>query len=81
MDFKEYLLTQKIFSLSALASLMWPKNKSADTYLSKKLRGLDGRVFTAKDEDLAREKLCELGVQIIIEAKSLNDEKADTGTN
>ena len=68
MDFKEYLLTQKDFMLSALASRMWPDNKSADTYLSVKLSGK--RPFTEKDEQLARKALQDLGVSLIDQAKS-----------
>lgn len=69
MEFRDYLLTQKEFSLSALAFLMWKKNKSADTYLSKKLNNLDGRTFTAKDETKAREALKTLGVNLVKRAK------------
>lgn len=67
MDFKEYLLKQKDFYLSALAFRMWPANKSADTYLSVKLSGK--RPFTEKDEDLARKALKELGVALVNASK------------
>jgi hypothetical protein len=69
MDFKDYLLTQKEFQLSALAFRMWPNNKAADTYLSKKLNGLDDRTFTAKDEILARKALKELGISLVAQSK------------
>ncbi len=70
MDFKAYLLTQKKFSLSKLAFLMWPDNKTADNYLSKKLHNHSGRSFTLKDEKLARKALKELGVELIADSKS-----------
>jgi hypothetical protein len=70
MDFKDYLLTQKEFSLSALAFRMWPNNKRADNYLSAKLNGLADREFTAKDEKLARKALKELGVKLIADSKA-----------
>jgi hypothetical protein len=69
MDFKEYLLTQKDFSLSQLAFRMWPNNSKADNYLSAKLNGLAGREFTIKDERLARKALKELGVKLIEDSK------------
>ena len=69
MDFKEYLLTQKEFQLSALAKLMWPDNKAADSYLSKKLNNLDGRTFTVNDEILARKALKALGVKLVADSK------------
>lgn len=67
MDFKDYLLTQKDFYLSALAFKMWPDNKSADTYLSSKLSGT--RPFTPKDEKKARKALKELGIKLIADSK------------
>lgn len=69
MDFKEYLKTQTDFQLSALARLMWPDNKTADTYLSKKLNELDGRKFTDKDEIEARKALKILGVKLVDNSK------------
>ena len=69
MTFKEYLLTQKEFQLSALAKLMWPDNKTADNYLSRKLHDLTGRTFTAKDEILARKALKELGISLVAKSK------------
>jgi hypothetical protein len=69
MDFKDYLINQKEFSLKALAFRMWPNNKTADNYLSKKLHGYSDQQFTAKDEKLARKALKELGVKLIADAK------------
>lgn len=69
MDFKEYLQTQKEFQLSALAKLMWPQNKTADNYLSRKLNGLTGRSWTEKDEKLARKALKELGIHLVEKSK------------
>jgi hypothetical protein len=70
MDFKEYLRTQNKFNLSKLASLMWPNNKTASHYLSLKLNDLNGRSFTEDDEKLARQKLKELGHEIIADSKN-----------
>jgi len=69
MDFKQYLKEQSEFSLKALAFRMWPNNKTADNYLSRKLYEYDGRKFTAKDEKLARKALKELGVKLIADSK------------
>lgn len=69
MDFKEYLLSQKEFSLSALAFRMWPNNKQAHNYLSAKLNGLADRQFTKTDEKKARKALKELGVKLISDSK------------
>jgi hypothetical protein len=64
MDVKEFLLTTKEINLTAIAQLMWPENKTAKTYLSKKLHGLDNRVFTDKDAELALKVLKDLGERI-----------------
>lgn len=64
MDIKEFLLNTKEINLTGIAEQMWPNNKSAKTYLSKKLNGLDNRVFTQKDAELALKVLNELGIKI-----------------
>jgi hypothetical protein len=69
MDFKKYLIEQKEFSLKVLANLMWPKNKTADNYLSKKLHDKMGLTFTPKDEKLARKALKQLGIKLIEDSK------------
>ena len=70
MDFKEYLLTQSKFNLAKLAFLMWPDNKTAPHYLSKKLHNISNRKFTKADEDLARECLAKLGKELIADSKA-----------
>lgn len=62
MTVKEYLQTTKKVSLKYLAEEMWPTNKSADTYLTKKLRGQ--RPWTETDEELARKALHKLGIEL-----------------
>jgi hypothetical protein len=64
MNVKDFLLSSKELNLSGIAELMWPSNKSAASYLSRKLHGLDNRVFTEKDAELALKVLKELGVKI-----------------
>jgi hypothetical protein len=64
MEIKEFLLTTESLNLTGIAKLMWPSNKSAKTYLSKKLNGLDGRTFTDKDAALALKALNELADDI-----------------
>jgi hypothetical protein len=64
MKVKEFLMTSKEINLKGIAELMWPSNASANTYLSKKLNGLDGRTFTDKDAELALKVLKELGQSI-----------------
>jgi hypothetical protein len=64
MNVKEFLLTRKEINLSGIAELMWPTNKSAASYLSRKLNGLDNRTFTQKDAELALRVLKDLGVSI-----------------
>lgn len=68
MAFKENLANQKIILLSALAAKMWPNNKDASAYLSRKLSGK--LPFTDEDEELARKKLTELSIDITKLAKS-----------
>lgn len=64
MNVKDFLLSSKELNLSGIAELMWPTNKKAASYLSRKLHGLDNRSFTAKDAELALKVLNELGVKI-----------------
>jgi hypothetical protein len=64
MDVKEFLLTSKELNLSSIAGLMWPTNKRAASYLSRKLNGLDSRSFTEKDAELAFKVLKDLGQRI-----------------
>lgn len=64
MDVKEFLLTSKELNLSGIAELMWPSNKGAASYLSRKLHGIDNRTFTQKDSELALKVLKDLGVRI-----------------
>ena len=58
MNVKEYLLSGKE-NLSVTASLMYPNNKNAVAYLSRKLHGKDNRSFTKKDADKALKALKE----------------------
>ncbi|WP_159467999.1 hypothetical protein [Dyadobacter sp. 3J3] len=62
MDIENYLKNQSDINLSGLAKRMWPNNKYADNYLSKKLNGLDGRKWTKKDTERAKIALQELGI-------------------
>lgn len=65
MEFKEYLLSQSQVHLSEIAFRMWPNNKTANNYLSKKLHGKMGFTFTEKDDKLARQALKELGIKLM----------------
>lgn len=58
------LLTANEINLAAIARLMWPENKTAKTYLSKKIHGLNNRDFTDKDAELALKVLKELAARI-----------------
>jgi len=68
MDFRGYLINQKVIRLSALAEKMWPGNKSSAAYLSRKLAGK--LPFTAEDEKLARKAIKELGINLIADSKA-----------
>jgi hypothetical protein len=61
---KEFLKNETDINVFSIAHKMWPNNKGAHVYLSKKLNGLDNRVFTPKDAELALKVLKELGVKI-----------------
>lgn len=62
MDVKDFLKSNKTLNLSEVATLMWPNNKSAKTYLSRKLNG--ERPFTKKDALRAKAILTQLGVEL-----------------
>lgn len=64
MDFKKYIIEQTAVDLGYIARKMWPDNKSAKTYLSRKLNGTDGRTWTQKDNELAKRVLNELGIEL-----------------
>ena len=55
MDYREYLTNQTELQLTAVAKLMWPKNKNAKVYLSMKLNGT--RPWTNKDDHLAKDAI------------------------
>lgn len=57
MTVEEYLKENKAVSVSEVAKIMFPKNKTAKSYLSKKLNRRDGFVFTTKDAESALEAL------------------------
>ena len=59
MTVKEYLLSGKA-NLSSVASKMYPNNKNAIAYLSRKLHGKDKRSFTKKDAEKAINALREI---------------------
>lgn len=65
MVIKEYLLNTDEVSLKYIAKEMWPNNKSANTYLTTKLKGKNPkRQWTQSDENLAREVLHNLGIKL-----------------
>lgn len=65
MTVKEFLLTTNIINNGELARLMYPGNqKSAHTYLSRKLSEKDGRTFTKKDAEKALSVLKQLGITV-----------------
>jgi hypothetical protein len=64
MIVKEFLLTSKEINLTAIALKMYPTNKGAQSYLSRKLNGIDNRTFTKKDAELALKVLNDLGTEI-----------------
>lgn len=68
MDLVNYLKVQTDLNLKEIAFKMWPKHKSANTYLSTKLNG--GRPFTDKDKKKLRKILKELGLELIELSKS-----------
>lgn len=54
---EKYLKENKAVSVSEVAKLMYPKNKTAKSYLSKKLNKKDGFKFTLVDAENALEAL------------------------
>lgn len=60
MTVKNYLKENKAVSISEVAKIMFPKNKTAKSYLSKKLNEKDGFTFTTKDSENALKALKEL---------------------
>lgn len=57
MTVEEYLKTNKAVNISEVAKLLYPKNKTAKSYLSKKLNKKDGMQFTITDAEKAMEAL------------------------
>ncbi|KAA0126432.1 hypothetical protein FY557_17430 [Chryseobacterium sp. SN22] len=53
MTVEEYLKTNKAVSVSEVAKLMFPNNKTAALYLTNKLNGTAKRSFTKKDAEKA----------------------------
>lgn len=49
MTVEKYLKENKAVNVSEVAKLMFPKNQSAKSYLSKKLNQKDGLSFTQRD--------------------------------
>jgi hypothetical protein len=62
MDFKEYINKQCPIDKAFIAERMWPTNKGAKSYLSKKLSG--ERPWTEKDNDLAKKVINEYGHEL-----------------
>ena len=62
MKAKDLLLNEPAINASVIANKMWPTNKSAKTYMSRKLNG--DRPWTDKDEQKAIEVLNELAERI-----------------
>jgi len=62
MDYKDYLINHSPIELSYIAGKMWPENKAAKSYLSKKLSG--ERPWTEKDNALAKKVINELGDEL-----------------
>lgn len=57
MTVEEYLKTNKAVNISEVAKILYPKNKTAKSYLSKKLNKKDGMQFTINDAEKAMEAL------------------------
>jgi len=65
MTVKEFLKTNPLINVSAVAKLMYPTNKDAAAYLLRKLSDKEGsRPFTKKDAENALIILKELSVSI-----------------
>ncbi|QMW05298.1 hypothetical protein [Spirosoma foliorum] len=64
MELRKFLKSIKEdISLTSLARKVWPDNKDAESYLTRKING--GRPLTAKDEEKIRTALQELGYKLI----------------
>ncbi|WP_312306488.1 hypothetical protein [Chryseobacterium sp.] len=64
MTVEDYLKNHCKVDLSHIASKMWPTNKNASAYLSRKLNNADGRSFTKKDSEKALLALKELSIEL-----------------
>jgi hypothetical protein len=64
MTVEDYLKNHCKVDLSHIASRMWPTNKNAAAYLSRKLNNADGRSFSKKDAVKALEVLKELSIEL-----------------
>lgn len=53
MTVENYLKENKAVNISEVAKIMFPKNLTAKSYLSKKLKKRDGFTFTKKDAESA----------------------------
>lgn len=62
MKAMEYLKNSRAINASVIAEKMWPTNKTAKSYMSRKLNG--ERPWTDKDEQLAIKVLHDLGVEL-----------------
>lgn len=60
MTIEEYLKNNKAVSLTEVAKIMFPKNKTGALYLSNKLNKTANRSFTRKDAEKAIKALDEL---------------------
>lgn len=63
MTVKEFLKTNPLLNLSAVAREMYPKNKDASSYLVRKLNDT-GRPFTRKDAETALKVLKDHAAEI-----------------
>ena len=65
MNAKEFLKVEKSLNLTAIAENMWPDNKAAKSYLTRKLSDSgSSRPWTESDEVLASKVLNELAIRI-----------------
>lgn len=60
MTVEQYLKENKAVNVSEVAKIMFPKNKTAKSYLSKKLNRKDGFEFTKKDAETALDAIKKL---------------------
>lgn len=63
MTVKDFLKTNPLLNLSAVAKEMYPKNSDASSYLVRKLND-KGRPFTRKDAENALEVLKKQSIEI-----------------